>query len=397
MKQCPSAKLPLTIAAAFALIVVAETPALAHRWVGTWACAPAWADSKQSFTNVTLREIVHVSVAGKLVRVRFSNVFGVQPLRIAHATLAIQRRGAATTAVPRELTAGGASSFTVAPHAQSFSDALQMDVRPGGNLVISLYVHGPTGAPTEHPLAMQTTYSATGDRATDAGGTAFSKLGTAWYFISGVDVDGSSAAGSVVALGDSITDGWHSSIDANGRWPDVLARRLLRLPRHQGLGVLNEGISGDRILLDGGLNGPNALSRFDRDVLAQSGVKDVIVFLGINDMQEKPEQRDAGRLFSGLLQLAVQAHERGIRIFACTVLPAEGDYAYSSGVEATRQAFNALVRGSRAFDGVFDFERALRDPTDPHRMLPAYDSGDHLHPSTLGLRAIASAVDVTKL
>ena len=367
------------------------------RWVGTWEAAPVWADSATSFGNVTLREVVHTSIGGGLVRVRFTNTFGTQPLTIGSASVALRGSGAGASSLPRALTFGGRPSIIIPPGAQMLSDPANLRIPSASDVLISLYLPGPTGAATTHPLALQTNYSARGDRIEDKSGTAFAHTYTSWYYISGVDVAQTSAAGSVVALGDSITDGWHSNLDQNGRWPDVLARRLLRLPPSKQLGVLNAGIDGNRLLLDGAQYGVNALARFDRDVLAQSGVEAVIVLLGINDIQQRPQEHNARHIENGLLQLAAQAHEHGLRIVACTILPAEGDYAYSPAVETTRKAVNAFIRSSTAFDAICDFDAALRDPTDPHRMLPAYDSGDHLHPNSAGLRVMGSLIDLQKL
>jgi lysophospholipase L1-like esterase len=272
-----------------------------------------------------------------------------------------------------------------------------MTLHPGSNLLISIYVPGPTGASTWHPLALQTSYYATGDRASDAAGTAFATQYDHWYFLSGVDVARSDARGAVVTLGDSITDGAASLPNANGRWPDVMAGRLDALPKWRRLGVLNAGISGNRILLDGGMSGVDAIARFDRDVVAQSGVKDVIVLLGINDIQQTPHQNDPLQIEAGLRQLALQAHEHGLRVFGCTILPYGGFQTYQPAGEAARRAVNTFILTSGIFDGTCDFDRAIADPSDRTRMLPTYDSGDHLHPNTAGLKVMGSLIDINKL
>jgi lysophospholipase L1-like esterase len=369
----------------------------AMQWFGTWAAAPVWADPQAGFTDTTLREVVHVSLGGAVVRVRLSNTFGTQPLTIAHATIALRMDGASARSAPLVLTFAGASSIVVPPGAQVLSDSVALHVPPEADILISIYVPGPTGPATTHPLALQTNYSAPGDRTTDRDGGAFVTTFTAWYFLSGVDVEKTQAAGSVVALGDSITDGARSRVDENGRWPDVLAARLQRLAPAQRFGVLNAGINGNRILLDGGHYGIAALARLDRDVLAQSGVRAVIVLLGINDIQQRPRQSDPARIESGLLHIAAQAHERGLRVMVCTIMPVEGSYAYSPTIESTREAVNSFIRLTRVFDSTCDFDKAVRDPADPHRLLPAYDGGDHLHPSPAGLRVMGDLINLAAL
>ncbi len=331
------------------------------------------------------------------MRVRFSNTFGSQPLTIGNATVALRSGGADATVQPLPLAFGGRRSVVIQPGAQVFSDAVSLDVPPQSDLLISLYLPEATGPATMHRLALQTNYSAIGDRSGDTSGASFTTTYTSWYFISGVDVGGTQAAGSVVALGDSITDGWHSHVDENGRWPDVLARRILQRAPARQFGVLNAGIDGNRLLLDGKKYGVAALARFDRDVLEQSGAKAVVVLLGINDIQQKPQQNDPLAIENGLLQLAARAHARGLRILVCTILPSENDWAYSAAGEAARESVNAFIRSSSAFDGRCDFDAALRDPADPHRLLPAYDSGDHLHPNTEGLRVMGTLIDLDSL
>lgn len=356
------------------------------QWVGTWESAPVWADPAATFTDVTLREVVHTSIGGVRVRVRFSNSFGTVPLTIAHASIALRSSGAGASAAPLRLTFAGRPSIDVPPGAQVFSDPLDFRVPARRDLMISLYLPGPTGPATEHLLAFQTNYAAPGDHTSDTAGTAFSATYTKWYFLSGVDVATTRSAGAIVAFGDSITDGARSRTDENGRWPDIFASRS------RDIGVLNAGISGNRILLDGGHYGLDALARFDRDVLAQTGVRAIIVLLGINDIQQKPQESDPAHIETGLLQIASQAHEHGLEVMVGTIMPVEGSYAYSPQIEATRQAVNAFIRTSRMFDGTCDFDKSLRDPADPHRLLPAYDGGDHLHPSPEGLRAMGALV-----
>jgi lysophospholipase L1-like esterase len=209
----------------------------------------------------------------------------------------------------------------------------------------------------------------------------------------------SGAPGAVVAFGDSITDGWRSSDDANRRWPDVLAERLRQGPESRRFGVLNAGIGGNRVLLDGrkGIHGQSAAQRLDRDVLSRSGVRTVIVLEGINDIQQSPHQLDPTKITAGLADIAARSRAHGLRVIGGTLTPFGGCICYSPQEETTRQAVNAWIRDSGTFDSVVDFDAALRDPADPHRMLPAYDSGDHLHPGDAGYEAMGNAVDLSAL
>lgn len=376
-----------------AAIVVA-----AAGWIGTWASAPSGSDPSASFVKTTLREVVHTSIGGNAVRVRFTNRFGNAPLVIDAASIAVASDGVA--AVPgtlRDLTFGGARSITIAPHADASSDAVPIDIAQQTNLLISLYVAGPSGPATYHHLAYQHLYSATGDVVDSQSAAAFAVAGKNWYFIDGVDVSGVPARGAVVALGDSITNGQGSTVDGNNRWADDLAQRLLALPPSRRLGVLNAGIDGDRILISSDRFGPDALARFDADVLAQPGVRDVIVLLGINDIQQTPHQYDPSAIEGGLAQLAAMAHAKGIRIIGATITPYGGWTTYEPAGEQTRQAVNRFIRTSKIFDGVADFDPVVRDPNDPSRLAAGYDSGDHLHPNAAAYRAMANAIDLGSL
>ncbi|HLI96328.1 MAG TPA: SGNH/GDSL hydrolase family protein [Candidatus Baltobacteraceae bacterium] len=374
-------------------------PVLLAAWIGTWASSPVQAGEDVSFQGDTLREIVHVSIGGSSVRVRFTNRFGNSPLVISDATIAVESGGTASALAGslHDLTFMGASSVTIPPNADVYSDAATLQVPPKSNLLVSMYLPDAAPLATEHQLTNQTNYYAQGEHSSDVSGAAFSHTYTPWYFIDGVDVSASGARGAIVAFGDSITDGAGGEKNANDRWPDFLASRLQTLPPSRQLGVLNAGISGNRILLSSKPFGIDALARMDSDVLSQSSAADVIVLLGINDIQQTPHQYDASQIELGLQQIVEQAHARGLRAIGCTITPYEGWLFYDTRGEATRQAVNEWIRRSGTFDAVVDFDAAVRDPSDPHRLLPAYDSGDHLHPNAAGHRVMANTVNLSAL
>jgi lysophospholipase L1-like esterase len=386
-------------------------------WIGTWSTAVTGAATAPVpptyFENQTLRQIVHTSVAGRSLRVRLSNEYGSEPLQIGEARIARRASGAQIVeATDRRLTFGGRSTVTVPPGAPALSDPVTLPVPAQSDLVISIHLPGRTLGATVHGSAFQTNYIAAGNvtRARDLPGAATT---TSWYFLSGVSVAAAPRAVSVVAFGDSITDGAITTVDANHRWPDFLADRLPDRPSLRHVGVLNKGIGGNRLLHDGNtlpgtpfegigpLFGDSALSRFDRDVLAQPGAEYVIVLLGINDIGQPgstsppSETVTVEDLIFAHRQLTARAHERGLRIFGGTLTPFQDTTIagyYDEAKEAKRQALNRWIRTSGEYDAVIDFDRAVRDPARPLRMFPAYDSGDHLHPNDAGMQAMADAI-----
>ncbi|HEY0449787.1 SGNH/GDSL hydrolase family protein [Actinophytocola sp.] len=366
-------------------------------WVGTWAAAPAngVASAPNGYPNYSIRNVVHTSVGGSQARVRLSNAFGTSPLTLGRVTVAVAAEAGSPRAVAgsmRTLTFGGSPTVIVPVGAEVLSDPASVRVPRDADLLVTTYVPTPSGPVTYHPAAIQTSFfTRDGDFAAQESGAAFTERTSVWHYVSGVDVR-SPAAGAVVAFGDSITDGVGSASGANHRWPDLLSDRL-----RGRLGVLNAGISGNRLLLDGGDFGRNALARFDDDVLSVGGVRTLIVLEGINDIQQVPHQTDPARLVSAYRQLIAQAHARGIRVIGATITPFKGWQVYDETLEATRLAANEFIRQSGEFDAVVDFDAAIRDPADPLRMLPAYDTGDHLHPNDAGLQAMANAVDLSEL
>jgi lysophospholipase L1-like esterase len=379
-------------------------------WIGTWAAAPqpSLAGNPQTFRKQSLRLIVHTSAGGTKVRVKISNTYGDQPLVIGSAHIA--RRTAAAEIDPisdRPLTFRGQKSDTVAPRSTSVSDPVELDVPALSDLAISLFFPETTLVTTRHILALQTSYVSqeTGD---STGEVKFpvSKTIAYWPFLTGVDVAASGRGASIVALGSSLTDGDGSTKDANRRWPDVLAERLLKAGGATEIGVLNEGIIGNRLLSDRPSLGPAGVARFERDVLAQTAVKYVILALGVNDILfpdsfiPATESVTSEDVISGNRKLIARAHKKGIRAIGTTIPPFENaifrspyfDRFYTPEKEKVRQEVNTWVRNGGEFDGVIDFDEVVRDPSHPTQLLPAYDSGDHLHVNNEGNVAQGNAI-----
>jgi lysophospholipase L1-like esterase len=375
-----------------------------RRWVGTWTASPAPPESAGfSVTNQTIRQIVHASLGGREVRIRLANTFGAESLTIDAAAVALADD--ARTPIPpstRPVTFDGRAAITIPPGARVVSDPVGLRVPAGGDVVVSLYVAQATRPLTWHRFASATTYvSLPGDHVADPTMAAFPQQVPSYFVLDGLEVAAARRARAIVTLGDSITDGVGSSIDANRRYPDALARRLLA--RDGRTAVLNAGIGSNRILHDSGSGGVNALARFDRDVLAQPGVDTIILLEGINDIGFSEVPLDVcpscidvspDELAAGYEQLIAQAHRRGLRIVGGTLLPFAGAYYYSARTEAKRQAVNDWIRHRSSFDGIVDFDAVMQDPADPLRLRPEYDSGDHLHPGDAGFAAMAAAIDL---
>jgi lysophospholipase L1-like esterase len=396
-----------TSAALLCLLLAATQPA-GRSWSGTWAAAPAGvAGTPEQFANVTLRLIVHASAAGEQVRVRLSNTFGSDPLVVGAAHIARRDRESSISAgTDRALTFGGRPSFTIPPGALALSDAVALQVAPLSDLAVSIYLPSPAAELTTHVTGLQTNYVSKPGDFTGAAPFDAARTITHWPFLTGVDVSGPAPGGAIVAFGDSITDGANSTANTNHRWPDLLAARLQQRADLRHLGVLDEGIIGNRILHStetqyGNLFGPAGLARFDRDVLAQPGARFLIVLLGINDVGHPggsapdSDSVSAEDIAAGYRQMIERAHQKGITVFGATLLPFEGTTLasyYSPEKETKRQAVNQWIRTSGAFDAVIDFDKAVRDPAHPARMLAAYDGGDHLHPGDAGMQAMANAI-----
>ena len=378
------------------------------RWIGTWTASPQnleppfVAPNPSSFNGQTVRQIIRTSVGGTKIRIRLTNEYGTTPLSIGSVTVARHAGGPAVVAgSSRKLTFSGRTTFTIPPGAPALSDPIDFNVPALGDLAISIYLPQATPATTVHSLGLSTTYvSPSGDYA-DAVVMPTAATVPSWYFLSGVTTNGKERSAAIVALGDSITDGFASTVDANRRWPNLLAARLQARPQYRHVAVLNQGISGNRTLFD--LIGPNAQARLDRDVLNAPGARWLIVLEGINNIGIPgafglaSQQVSADDIIAGHQQIIARARERGLKVYGATLTPFEGTTIpgyYTPAGEAKRQAVNAWIRNSRAFDAVIDFDKAIRDPANPGRMLPAYDSGDRLHPNDAGYQAMANAIDL---
>jgi lysophospholipase L1-like esterase len=370
-------------------------------WVGTWSAAANGGTSATGYAGYTIRNLVHTSVGGDRVRVKVSNAFGTAPVLIAHTTVGLQKLPASAAIAAgtlRDVTFGGQQGVTIPAGAEVYSDPVKLPLADAADLFVTTFTPDPSGPVTYHAAGMSTSYYATDgtDHAADLGASGLPLTTGSWHYVTEVDVQPGESPGAVVTLGDSITDGINSTSGTNRRWPDLLATRLREQPGNRSrIGVLNAGISGNRVLLDGA--GVRATARLDRDVLQRTGARTLIVLEGINDIQQTPHQLDPDKIIAGLKELTDRAHAAGLRVLGGTVTPFKGWYTYDASEEAAREGVNRWIRESGAFDAVVDFDAAIRDPADPQRMLPAYDSGDHLHPGDAGYQAMADAVDLREL
>lgn len=393
--------------------LVIDVPALAQpsgdlHWVGTWATATVARDPRVetdfrgrrlsepplNFSDQTLRQIVRTTTSGSRVRVAVSNTFGSAPLSVGGASVA--RRDSEATIVAsstRNLTFGGKPQIVIPAGTYILSDPVDFTVSAASDLAVDLYLPDDTGTGasplTMHTVGVQTNYVS--EKGNHVGSENLPVMTTtqSWFFLSRVEVMAPASVGVVVAFGDSITDGTRSTPDTNNRWPNHLSKRLME--QGMNMGVLNTGIAANRVL--GEWRGVNALARFARDVLTQSGVTHVIVLEGINDLRRDPAVT-AEDLIWGYRQLIARAHARGIRIYGATLLPCEGSGRWTPEVETKRQALNDWIRTSGAYDGVIDFDAAVRDPSAISKMLSQYDSSDHIHPSDAGYKAMADAISL---
>jgi lysophospholipase L1-like esterase len=399
----------------------AENHGSQEYWVSSWSTAvhtpltfPGLPPTPV-FDNQTIRMIVRPTIGGQRIRIRFSNAYGTSALEIGAANIAVTDRGSKILLGSNHpLTFGGATSIKIPAGAPMLSDPVELKVSPFTELSISIYLPHKSPATTTHFWAQHETYVTGPGDFTEKSELQSTSVTTSWYWLADLEVSRRDKPAALVTFGDSITDGVGAKQGEYGDWPDQLATRLAPPPESPSLAVLNEGIGGNRIWHDGA--GASALTRFDRDVLAQPGVTDVMIFEGINDIgwpHLKPaatkessaqssspfaaETVSAKELIFGLMQLIDRTHQHGIRIYGATLTPYEGADYFSQDGEAVRQEVNQWIRSNGAFDGVVDFDAAVRDSAHPSRFREEYQSGDHLHPSAAGYKAMAAAIDLAAL
>lgn len=387
-----------------------------EHWVTTWATAPplAWVQppppapanpnpqqslAARGFSDQTVRMIVRTSIGGHRLRVRFANAFGAPPVEIGAARIAIRDKDSEIVAgSDRALLFNGKPKCILGPGVVLASDPVDLTFEPLAALAVSLYFPAETGPPNTHSTGLHTTYiSRTGDATASPDIADPFLTTTSYYWLSSIDVLAPAKSAAIVAFGDSITDGARSDVNTDHSWPALLAARLAKNPKTAGIGVSNQGIGGNRVLRD--ISGVSALGRFDRDVLAQPGVRWLMLLEGINDIghgaTDVSQKVTADDIIGGYKQLIDAAHDHGIKVIGCTLTPYEGaSYSRPEG-EVVREAVNSWIRTSQAFDAVVDFEAATRDSANPKRIRAEFDPGDHLHPNNAGYEAMANAIDLS--
>ncbi len=374
-----------------------------EEWQGTWSAAPMQlpVPAVDTSGDVTWRSIVRISAGGDKLRIRLSNDFGTAALMIGSVHIALSASGkvpdgSIQAGTDRTVTFGGRPGVKIPPHSMVMSDAVSLTVASLSRLDVSIYLPKQTLEKlTCHRQAWSTNFEGSGDLTATASMRGDRRI-QSWCFLSGIDVLTHGEPRAIVAFGDSITDGGHSTPDTNHRWPDFLADRLSRASNTAHIGVLNEGIGGNCMLHD--TRSVNALARFDRDVLAQSGVKYLFIMIGINDLGRLAKHKRPGHgasahdLIFGFSQMIQRAHDHGIKVIGATLTPYEGAGYFSAAGEREREEVNQWIRASGTFDEVVDFDKILRDPAHPLRLLPAFDHGDHLHPNDAGYKVMADSI-----
>ncbi|WP_326826463.1 SGNH/GDSL hydrolase family protein [Streptosporangium sp. NBC_01756] len=377
-------------------------------WQAAWMAAPQRASagfepnwSEEGFSRQSVRQVVRLTAEGSSVRIRLSNDYGPSAVRLTGATVAYADQGASVRPDSvRHLTFGRARSADIPAHGGLTSDPVQLDVRPFQSVAVTLYFAGTTGPATFHSQAYASSYRAQGDHRADTAASAFTQATHSWYYLSGVDVTGGKQKGdTVVAFGDSITDGFGSTGDANGRYPDELAERLAATGRARP--VLNAGIGGNLVLNDSAWYGDHSAARFRRDVLDQPGVGTVVMLEGVNDIgfseSDTPTYKpapvvSADELITKYRQLIQQAHAKGVKVVGATLLPFKNSDHWGEHAAAVSDAVNQWIRTSGEYDAVVDLDRGLAAPGKADVLNPAYDSGDHLHPNDAGYTAMARLI-----
>lgn len=398
-----AAGLAVLIAACDRITSPVNHPVTGEQWTGTWAASPQLVEPanmppRLGLTNNTLRQIVCVSIGGERLRVRFSNEFSTSPVTLDSVYVAVAPAPASSaidTSTGVLLTFGGNPGVTMAPDSTVTSDPFDFDLAPRALIAITIHFGATSPDVTGHPGSRTTSYLVAGNQV-DA--PEFNRPGLTehWYVISGIDVAGDTPAGAVVCLGNSITDGRGSGTNKQNRWPDELMKRLLANPGTENVSVLNEALGGNCILRF--CVGPSAVSRFERDVMKQHGVRWLIILEGVNDIGTSTSaaaaDSAAGNLIAAYEEMINRSHTADIRVYGATILPFFGNGYHTDYREAARTRVNEWIRTSGRFDAVIDFDAAMRDPANPARLLPAVDGGDHLHPNEFGYQQMAGAIDL---
>ena len=411
MRRAFKNKAALLIVVLLGSVAYANAAGKPQVWIVSWAASqqipePQNALPSEDLRDATVRQIFHLSVEGPSVRVHVSNAFGTEALHFTGVHIARPMTTASSAIDPatdKALTFSGNSDVTVAPGAEYISDPIEYPVRALSDLAVTFHLDTPPAIQTGHPGSRATSYYARGDLLSSPNLAEAGHIDH-WYQVSAIDVLVDAKGASIVALGDSITDGHGATTNGNDRWTDVLATRLQNSRKTHGIGVSNQGIGGNHLLTDG--LGPNALARFDRDVLAQSGVRWLIVLEGVNDLGglartgEVPvaeHMRRTSQVLHAYEQIILRAHAHGIRVIGATITPYVGSDYYHPGPlgEGDRQAVNQWIRAAGHFDDVIDFDAVVRDPHQPDHLLPVFDCGDHLHPSPAGYKAMGEAIPLT--
>ena len=375
-------------------------------WVGTWACSPQLVEPQNmppapGLANNTLRQVIHLTLGGHELRLRFSNEFSRTPLGIASVHIALSADSVAGTIRPETDTAvtfGGKPGVKIPGSALMFSDPIKFSTAPLSDLIVTIQFDEVPEGITGHPGSRQTSFIAAGNQVSAAALTT-PVTTEHWYILTGADTDGAEDSAAIVTLGDSITDGRGSITNQDTRWADNLARALAADKKLSHLSVLNHGIGGNRITRDG--LGPNALARYDRDVIAQTGRRWVIIFEGVNDIGSTKAATDKGvpstmadDIILAYQQFILRAHNHGIKVYGATITPFGQSFYYNASTESDRQKVNDWIRNSHQFDAVIDFDKAVRDPANPSQLTADTDSGDHLHLNSEGYRRMAAAIDL---
>lgn len=370
-----------------------------QKWVGTWTTSPQLVEPHNNppvppgLSYNTLRQIVHVSIGGNVLRLRFSNEFSKSPITMNSVHIAVSKgNGKIDIKTDKELYFSGLPNVTIEPGSTVTSDPIGFQLEPLSDIAITIYFGETSPDVTGHPGSRTTSYILEGNQVSkeDFSGAVTTDH---WYVINTIDVMASDSTYAVVVLGNSITDGRGSGTNKQNRWPDELARRLQANPETQHVAVLNAGIGGNCVLKQ--CLGPSALSRFERDILNQNGVRWLIILEGINDIGGAGSIEIADELIEAYKQMIYNAHSKGIYVYGATLLPMKGSFYYSEIREAARQKVNDWIRHGGFFDAVIDFDKALRNPLDTLSLLPDADTGDHLHPNETGHRMMAEAVDLS--